>query len=555
MVDGGKSGDVLMVGEEPCPSIPNIRYFLESIRAFSIRNLTGARSRVQARDNQSREGGGSESPKNLTPRLGALPSLRCRFLLGTPGSQGDGKSFLLCSTDVCPSTANPTWAVSETAWLKVPVELDLEKATELTLLVVSVDVNGTGMDEGLHNIASAPTGEPARGREDEGVGVLGGKGKADKALSSTSSLPPLKIAGESLLCSFEVDVRQLVALQSGTRLSHLSALPPDCLFMDMGDHGLFTPAWVRDSLLATGITMVQPLQPANAKSVNTKSLPRGLTRVDSSISVSSEQLEEEDLQELLQKVVSLEATAAECRKELGAEITLAGPQQRQDLEAVRRDSVIARLRQELAEQQELLEGEQACLEGEKLGLEAEAAQVNMLLSEIKATEGMVAQEEINLGEETQETLKSQVLLEARRARLTAELKVIYPIKYQGHLGEYTIRGLELPGDLYTVDDERVSSALGYCTHLVSMLSKYLQVPLRYQLIYNASRSAVRDNIIGAGVAYPLFRRGVEKERFDRGVHLLGKDVEQLLGARGVPAKRGGGQLLRNLERLMAAESV
>lgn len=42
-------------------------------------------------------------------------------------------------------------------------------------------------------------------------------------------------------------------------------------------------------------------------------------------------------------------------------------------------------------------------------------------------------------------------------------------------------------DLYSIDDERVSSALGYTAHLMCMLAKYLQVPLRYQVIYNASR--------------------------------------------------------------------
>ncbi|CAN0188989.1 unnamed protein product [Ectocarpus sp. 13 AM-2016] len=88
-----------------------------------------------------------------------------------------------------------------------------------------------------------------------------------------------------------------------------------------------------------------------------------------------------------------------------------------------------------------------------------------------------------------------------------------------------------------------------------MLAKYLQISLRYQVIYNASRSAVRDNVTGVGVAYPLFRRGVEKERFDRGVYLLGRDVEQMLTARGVPAKRGSGQLLRNLERLMSIDGA
>lgn len=71
-------------------------------------------------------------------------------------------------------------------------------------------------------------------------------------------------------------------------------------------------------------------------------------------------------------------------------------------------------------------------------------------------------------------------------------QAIYPIKYQDSLKEFTIRGLELPADLYSMDDERISSALGYTAHLVCMLAKYLQVPLRYQVIYNASRyGAVR----------------------------------------------------------------
>lgn len=69
-------------------------------------------------------------------------------------------------------------------------------------------------------------------------------------------------------------------------------------------------------------------------------------------------------------------------------------------------------------------------------------------------------------------------------------QAIYPIKYHDTLKEYTIRGLELPADLYSMDDERISSALGYTAHLVCMLAKYLQIPLRYQVIYNASRCDV-----------------------------------------------------------------
>eukprot|EP00968_Pinguiococcus_pyrenoidosus_P015575 scaffold1439_cov282-Pinguiococcus_pyrenoidosus.AAC.11 len=68
--------------------------------------------------------------------------------------------------------------------------------------------------------------------------------------------------------------------------------------------------------------------------------------------------------------------------------------------------------------------------------------------------------------------------------------------------EWAIRGLELPKDLSGKDDEHISSALGYAAHLVLMLSKYLAVPLRYQILYYSSRSAIRDEVRdGANARY------------------------------------------------------
>lgn len=98
---------------------------------------------------------------------------------------------------------------------------------------------------------------------------------------------------------------------------------------------------------------------------------------------------------------------------------------------------------------------------------------------------------------------------------------------------------------------------GSCTRLSAHrgTGSRLQLTSSWPSFACLTRSAVRDNVTGTGVAYPLFRRGVEKERFDRGVQLLSRDVEQLLMSRGVPVKRGGGQLLRNLERLMAVEGA
>lgn len=63
-----------------------------------------------------------------------------------------------------------------------------------------------------------------------------------------------------------------------------------------------------------------------------------------------------------------------------------------------------------------------------------------------------------------------------------------------------------------MDDERVSSALGYTAHLVCMLAKYLQIPLRYQVIYNASRCG--DGIALSHANSQLIRRAVLGEEIN-----------------------------------------
>jgi hypothetical protein len=49
----------------------------------------------------------------------------------------------------------------------------------------------------------------------------------------------------------------------------------------------------------------------------------------------------------------------------------------------------------------------------------------------------------------------------------------------------------------------------------------------------ASRSFIRDPVVGNGTTLPLFRRGTERDRFDRAVLWLKRAVEQLLQSRGV----------------------
>eukprot|EP01041_Mallomonas_annulata_P008008 gene8008-16393_t len=133
-----------------------------------------------------------------------------------------------------------------------------------------------------------------------------------------------------------------------------------------------------------------------------------------------------------------------------------------------------------------------------------------------------------------DVLRSQFLLEARQFKLLHDLQALYSLR-QGFHGEYTLAGLDLPFDLSSRDDEHISSVLGYISHIILLCSKYLRIPLRYQLIYQSSRSMIRDPAVGNGTALPLYRvRGSDKERLERAVSWLLRNLEQLLRSRGKP---------------------
>lgn len=178
----------------------------------------------------------------------------------------------------------------------------------------------------------------------------------------------------------------------------------------------------------------------------------------------------------------------------------------------------------------------------------------------------------------------EVRCDFRRRAMLQQVLSIYPIsppRPPGHgptkaapsaahpLVCYTIRGLRLPNNfnniLTSFDEEQVSTALGYVCHLVLMLSKYLevsqrtcplyvaaslhscccslspsllltvrQVPLRYRLLFRGSRSVVCDDVT-ASSQFPLYFKNMEERRFELGVILLNKNIEQIISVR-MPSK-------------------
>lgn len=193
------------------------------------------------------------------------------------------------------------------------------------------------------------------------------------------------------------------------------------------------------------------------------------------------------------------------------------------------------LRREVTAAEDELRIEESCLEWEQQQL-ANFAELQALQDQCNATAAAAVEAEDRLIDKKKSLLQVKFLLEARQVKLLSDLQTLYPIdRIEGSGGEYAIRGIELPTDLTAnKDDEQVAAALGYVVHLTLLASKYLEVPLRYQMLFMGSRSFIRDPVLGStSGTLPLFRRNVEKERFDRAVSWLRRDIEQLLQTRGV----------------------
>jgi hypothetical protein len=66
------------------------------------------------------------------------------------------------------------------------------------------------------------------------------------------------------------------------------------------------------------------------------------------------------------------------------------------------------------------------------------------------------------------------------------------------------------------------------------------------------QAAVTPN--GTSTEYPLYKRGVEREKFEKAVRFLKKDIEQLMHARGVDVVKGT-HMLGNLKKLLMHETA
>lgn len=150
-------------------------------------------------------------------------------------------------------------------------------------------------------------------------------------------------------------------------------------------------------------------------------------------------------------------------------------------------------------------------------------------------------------------------LRCRRMWMLRELNHVYPIE---NLGRYrTIRGFCIPL-VETLDrkdpreEQEISCALGFLCHLLLMVGKYLNVPLKFTLVPGASKASLKEmnGNTGETKTWPLYYRG-GNNAFNTSIRLLLDHEVELLHSRGHLRdwKYSSANLLENAERLLKKE--
>jgi len=152
-----------------------------------------------------------------------------------------------------------------------------------------------------------------------------------------------------------------------------------------------------------------------------------------------------------------------------------------------------------------------------------------------ASKKILAEDKKRLENDLELCEKISVSITNRKWNLISHLRTVYPVSQSSDGKTLALAGFRLPNSDFTgCDEEQIATALGFVCHIIFMISKYLEVPLRYPMIPMCSRSVIRDDISQqVSPKFPLYSRGVDRTRFEYAVFLLNKNLEQLLNSQGL----------------------
>jgi len=120
-----------------------------------------------------------------------------------------------------------------------------------------------------------------------------------------------------------------------------------------------------------------------------------------------------------------------------------------------------------------------------------------------------------------------LLLRYNTVYFIKQIRKIYVIQETNK--QLTISNIQLPNsDFIGYDEEEISMGLGHVCHIVFLVSKILDIPLKYPLFPRCSRSLVSDERSNKDVQiYPLYSKNSDKKRFEYAVFLLNCNIDQL----------------------------
>lgn len=152
----------------------------------------------------------------------------------------------------------------------------------------------------------------------------------------------------------------------------------------------------------------------------------------------------------------------------------------------------------------------------------------------KTSEGHLTEASSSLERCRRDLASTSEAIEAQRRRIVETLTEIFPIepvnKDGGNGLAFAIRGCYLPSTGHEdADADTTAAALGYVAQIVYSLSFYLYVPLCYPIRYVGSQSFIKDpiSVIQGARTFPLWSKGTVLYRFEYGIFLLNKDIEQV----------------------------